>query len=95
MLADTIAVQLNIDVEKKQQVLEALDVKKRIALLNGFIFEENQILRLERKLSEQVQENVKQNQKEYYLRGADESYPERTGIRGGSCRRGLRVAGKT
>lgn len=68
MLADTIAVQLNIDVEKKQQVLEALDVKKRIALLNGFIFEENQILRLERKLSEQVQENVKQNQKEYYLR---------------------------
>ena len=28
MLADTIAVQLNIDVEKKQQVLEALDVKR-------------------------------------------------------------------
>ena len=68
VLADTLAVQLNVDVKKKQQMLEALDVKDRLSLLNGFLFEENQILRLERKLSEQVQENVKQNQKEYYLR---------------------------
>lgn len=68
ILADTVAIQLEIDVKKKQQILEALDVKERLMLLNGFIFEENQILRLEQKLSEQVQENVKQNQKEYYLR---------------------------
>ena len=68
MIADTIAIQLEVEIDKKQEVLEALDVKERLAILNRIIFEENQILRLEKQLSEQVQENVKQNQKEYYLR---------------------------
>ena len=68
MIADTIAIQLDVEIEKKQEVLEALDVKERLTILNRIIFEENQILRLEKQLSEQVQENVKQNQKEYYLR---------------------------
>lgn len=68
MLTDTIAIQLNIDVAQKQKVLETADVKERMILLSSLIFEENQILNLERKLSIQVEENVKQNQKEYYLR---------------------------
>lgn len=68
MLADTVSIQLDIELEKKQKILEALDVRERMVLVNQYIFEENQILRLEHKLSEQVQENVKQNQKEYYLR---------------------------
>ena len=68
MIADTIAIQLDVEIEKKQEILEALDVKERLTILNRIIFEENQILRLEKQLSEQVQENVKQNQKEYYLR---------------------------
>ncbi len=68
MVADTIAIQLDVEVEKKQEVLEALDVKERLSILNRIIFEENQILRLEKQLSQQVQESVKQNQKEYYLR---------------------------
>ena len=68
MIADTIAIQLDVEIEKKQEILEALDVKERLTKLNRIIFEENQILRLEKQLSEQVQENVKQNQKEYYLR---------------------------
>jgi len=68
MIADTIAIQLDVEIEKKQEILEALDVKERLTILNRIIFEENQILRLEKQLSQQVQENVKQNQKEYYLR---------------------------
>lgn len=68
MLTDTIAIQLNIDVAQKQKILETADVKERMILLSSLIFEENQILNLERKLSIQVEENVKQNQKEYYLR---------------------------
>ena len=39
-----------------------------MTILSGFLSEENQILDLEHKLSRQVEENVKQNQKEYYLR---------------------------
>lgn len=67
-LADSIAIQLDIDISKKQKILETLDVRERLTILNGIIFEENQILRLEKKLNEEVEENVKQNQKEYYLR---------------------------
>lgn len=68
ILTDTIAIQLDIDVEKKQKILEFADVRERMTILSGFLFEENQILDLEHKLSRQVEENVKQNQKEYYLR---------------------------
>lgn len=68
ILTDTIAIQLDIDVEKKQKILESADVRERLTILSGFLFEENQILDLEHKLSRQVEENVKQNQKEYYLR---------------------------
>ena len=68
ILTDTIAIQLDIDVEKKQRILESADVRERMTILSGFLFEENQILDLEHKLSRQVEENVKQNQKEYYLR---------------------------
>ena len=67
-LADSIAIQLDIDISKKQKILETLDVRERLTILNGIIFEENQILRLEKKLNEEVEENVKQNHKEYYLR---------------------------
>ena len=67
ILTDTIAIQLDID-EKKQKILESADVRERMTILSGFLFEENQILDLEHKLSRQVEENVKQNQKEYYLR---------------------------
>lgn len=68
ILTDTIAIQLDIDVEKRQKILESADVRERMTILSGFLFEENQILDLEHKLSRQVEENVKQNQKEYYLR---------------------------
>ena len=68
ILTDTKAIQLDIDVEKKQKILESADVRERMTILSGFLFEENQILDLEHKLSRQVEENVKQNQKEYYLR---------------------------
>ena len=68
ILTDTIAIQLDIDVEKKQKILESADVRERMTILSGFLFEENQILDLENKLSRQVEDNVKQNQKEYYLR---------------------------
>ena len=43
MIADTIAIQLDVEIEKKQEVLEALDVKERLTILNRIIFEENKI----------------------------------------------------
>lgn len=68
IFADTIAMQMDIKISAKQEILEAFDVKERLEILNRIILEENQILRLERNISEKVQESVKQNQKEYILR---------------------------
>ena len=68
IFADTIAMQMDIKISAKQELLETFDVKERLEILNRIILEENQILRLERNISEKVQEAVKQNQKEYILR---------------------------
>ena len=59
---------LDVKVAAKQEVLEAFDVKQRLQIVNRQILEENQILAMERDISERVQEAVKQNQKEYILR---------------------------
>jgi len=68
IFADTVAVQLDLDIEDKQRIIEAFDVKERLNLINELIYKENQIMKLEKQISEKVQESVKQNQKEYILR---------------------------
>ncbi len=68
ILCDTLAMQLDIKLSLKQEILEEADVKKRLAVLNRILLEETQIMRLEKDISEKVQESVKQNQKEYILR---------------------------
>ena len=68
IFADTVAMQLELKLSAKQEILEELDVKKRLELVDKFVMEENQVLALERAISEKVQESVKQNQKEYILR---------------------------
>ena len=68
IFADTIAMQMDIRISAKQEILEAFDVKQRLEALSRIIMEENQVLRLEKEIAEKVQESVKQNQKEYILR---------------------------
>ena len=68
IFADTIAMQMNIRISDKQEILEAFDVKTRLEKLATIIAEENQVLSLEKEIAEKVQEAVKQNQKEYILR---------------------------
>ena len=38
MIADTIAIQLDVEIEKKQEILEALDVKERLTKLKDYPF---------------------------------------------------------
>ncbi len=67
IFCDTVATQMNIRISQKQEILEALDVKERLKILNRIISEENEILRLELDLNEKVQDSIKKNQKEYFL----------------------------
>ncbi|MBQ7703401.1 MAG: LON peptidase substrate-binding domain-containing protein, partial [Firmicutes bacterium] len=67
LFCDTIALNLNVRISEKQKVLEALDPKERLEVLNTILAQENEILRLEIDLNEKVQDSIKKNQKEYFL----------------------------
>ena len=59
---------MNIKVSQKQLVLDAFDEKERLKVMDRILMEENQILSLEREINLKVQESIKNNQKEYFLR---------------------------
>jgi len=63
LLADRIAPLLNLDLQKKQELLENLLPKNRLER----VFERMEIKKLEKKLKERVQGQIGRTQKEYYL----------------------------
>ena len=66
-LADRIAPLLNLEIQKKQELLETLEPKKRLELVFERMLEEAEIKKLEKKLKERVQGQIGRTQKEYYL----------------------------
>jgi ATP-dependent Lon protease len=68
-LADFIVSSLpTITTASKQEVLETLDVRARMDLLNRLIIKELEVLELGSKIQSQVQSEVGKNQREYFLR---------------------------
>lgn len=67
-VADMIAGYLMINVDEKEELLEAIDVKERMNKLYTFLCKELEITGLEKNISQQVRKQIEQNQKEYYLR---------------------------
>ncbi|MCL4813643.1 MAG: endopeptidase La [Vicinamibacteraceae bacterium] len=68
-LADFIASSLaTIGTPVKQEVLETLDVRARLDLLNRTLIKELEVLELGSKIQSQVQSEVGKNQREYFLR---------------------------
>jgi len=66
-LADRIAPLLNMDLQKKQDLLENSDPKKRLEIVYARMLEEKEFKKVERKLKERVQGQIGRTQKEYYL----------------------------
>jgi ATP-dependent Lon protease len=67
-LADIIASHLNLKIEEKQDILEAVSFRKRLEVLCGFLMKEIEILEMERKIHVRVRKQMEKTQKEYYLR---------------------------
>jgi len=67
-LTDLAAQQFPISIEKKQNMLETLDVNTRLELCLEEIRNEMEISKLETSINENVQERINDNQKEFYLR---------------------------
>lgn len=67
-LADFVASNLSMPVEEKQRILDIQSVESRMETLLNVLDKECQILELEKKIEDKVQEQMDENQKEYYLR---------------------------
>ncbi|MDY6794782.1 MAG: endopeptidase La [Actinomycetota bacterium] len=67
-LADFIASNINISVQEKQELLEALDVKVRLEQLTTFLNKELEILEIGSRIQSEVQTEMSKSQREYFLR---------------------------
>ena len=68
-LADFIAANLpSLSSSEKQELLESLDLKMRLDRLNRQLGREVEVLQLRSKIQSDVQDQVTQSQREYYLR---------------------------
>lgn len=63
-----LAHNLSLDFNVKQGILEESNVMKRLIRLYNALIKENNILNIERDITNKVQESIDQNQREYYLR---------------------------
>jgi len=67
-LADLIASSLNLTTEEKQELLETLPIKERLALVTRRINKEVEVLELSRKIQSEAAHEMGKSQREYILR---------------------------
>lgn len=67
-LADIITSYLPLKLKEKQEILETIDIKKRLSRVVEILNNEKEVLLLERKIGQRVRRSIERTQKEYYLR---------------------------
>lgn len=67
-LADLIASLLELDVARRQEILEVADCTERLQRLSIMLASELDVLELENRIHSQVQQEVDKSQREYFLR---------------------------
>lgn len=66
-LVNFICSNMNADVEKKQELLEELDLKKRSFMVLEHLTMENEVLRLRNEIQNKVRHDLDKQQREYFL----------------------------
>ena len=66
-IANNISANLNIQIFEKQELLEILDLKKRLEKIYSFIEKETSVLSVEKKIRGRVKNQMEKTQREYYL----------------------------
>jgi len=66
-LADTIAAHMPLNLEDKQAVLELTNVTERFEYLMGMMENEEDILKVEKRIRTRVKKQMERSQREYYL----------------------------
>jgi len=66
-LADTMAAHLEMRIPEKQELLEALDIRKRVDLLLSKLDGEIDLIEVEKRIRGRVKKQMERSQREYYL----------------------------
>src|SRR3954471_5771250 len=66
-LADFLAANLQAEVHEKQELLEEMDVEKRLRMIAARLATQLDVLELQSKIQSQVKENIDKSQRRYYL----------------------------
>lgn len=66
--ADSVANAVMTKTEQRQSVLEKLDVEERMKYVLAVVASETEIMRIDRRIQQEVKQSIDKNQKEYFLR---------------------------
>ncbi|MCZ6526120.1 MAG: endopeptidase La, partial [Gammaproteobacteria bacterium] len=66
-LADTIAAHMSVKLEEKQNILEYVDITKRLEYLIRLMVSEVDLLQVEKRIRGRVKSQMEKSQREYYL----------------------------
>ena len=66
-IADNIASNLNLQIFEKQELLEIIDLRKRLEKINKLVEKETSVISVEKKIRGRVKNQMEKTQREYYL----------------------------
>ena len=66
-IADVVSINLNINMEQKQELLEMHDIEKRLNKIHIYLVSEIDSFQMEKKIKGRVKRQMEKTQKEYYL----------------------------
>jgi ATP-dependent Lon protease len=67
-IADFIASILNIDKNDQQKILEMTDVRERMERVLVFIKKEQELLKIQKRVQQEINEKIERSQREYFLK---------------------------
>jgi len=79
-IADFITSILNIEREEQQKILETQDVRERMEQVLIFIKKEQELMRIQQKIQNQLNEKIEKSQREYFLKEQLKTIREELGM---------------
>ncbi|MFW5994639.1 MAG: endopeptidase La [Spirochaetia bacterium] len=79
-IADFITSMLNVDRTEQQEILETLSVRERMEQVMVFIRKEQELMRIQKKIQNQINEKIEKSQREYFLKEQLKAIKEELGM---------------
>src|SRR6056297_179766 len=79
-VADFITSILNIQREEQQKILETVDVYKRMESVLMYIKKEQELLKIQKKIQQEINEKIEKSQREYFLKEELKKIKEELGM---------------